>query len=206
MVLLLMVSLVTNRKYFQAGRFLYSGERLLEQGRYEEAKQRLQQVVELAPASDKAVLLMARAALLSGDVDAAQRAFQGHNQGRFEDVDDEYREVESLWNRAISALEKANQASTLAKDPSKEAEAAALMHDAATTYPELPSLALAAEYLDESVAFERKDYDAFLSIAEDLWRKNPAADTCAAVASALAAKYAVTGDPSFRKRAEEMLE
>jgi hypothetical protein len=80
----------------------------------------LQETLKTAPKSDKAVLLTTKAALLSGNVEAAQKALQDHDQGHFEDVDDEnFREVNALWERATRAMEKAEQASKLEEQDTK---------------------------------------------------------------------------------------
>ena len=207
LLLLLVASLAHGRKYFQAGREMYIGEHLVKQGRYASALLHLQETLRIAPASDKAALLAAKAALLSGDVASASKALQDHNGGRFENADKpEFREVDSLWNRATGALTKANQAEKLEEQDGKEVEAARLMHEAASAYPEMSALAFAAESYEEGVAFLKRDYDAFLAIAEKQWKQQNLPGTAAAVASALACKYAVTADIAYRQRSEEMLE
>jgi tetratricopeptide (TPR) repeat protein len=207
LLLLLVVALAHGRKYFHAGREMYLGERLVAQGRYAVALPHLQETLRIAPRSDKAVLLGAKAALLSGDFDSADKALQGHDGGHFENADKpEFREVETLWNRASEALRKATQAAKLEDQDGQEIEAARLMHEAATGYPEMPDLAFVAEFYDEGAAFVRKDYDAFVAIAEKQWKEHPQANTAASLASALACKYAVTGDNSYRQRSEAMLE
>jgi hypothetical protein len=56
------------------------------------------------------------------------------------------------------------------------------------------------------VAFEKKDYDRFVALAEQLQARNPANPIAAAqVASALACKYAVTGDENYRQQSFEKL-
>ncbi|HYT21648.1 MAG TPA: tetratricopeptide repeat protein, partial [Candidatus Polarisedimenticolia bacterium] len=185
-LLLLIASLAHGRKYFQAGREMYIGEHLVKQGRYASALLHLQKTLRIAPASDKAALLAAKAALLSGDVASASKALQDHNGGRFENAEKpEFKEVSGLWNRATGALEKAEQAEKLEEEDGKEIEAARLMHEAAVTYPEMPGLAFAAESYDEGVAFLKHDYDAFLAIAEKQWKQQNLPETAAAVASAL---------------------
>jgi tetratricopeptide (TPR) repeat protein len=204
-LLLLIASLAHGRKYFQAGREMYIGEHLVKQGRYASALLHLQKTLRIAPASDKAALLAAKAALLSGDVASASKALQDHNGGRFENAEKpEFKEVSGLWNRATGALEKAEQAEKLEAEDGKEIEAARLMHEAAVTYPEMPGLAFAAESYDEGVAFLKHDYDAFLAIAEKQWKQQNLPETAAAVASALACKYAITADIIYRQRSEEM--
>lgn len=206
MLVLLAFALIHGRKYFHAGREMYVGERLVKQGRYAEALPHLKETLRTAPQSDKAALLAAKAALLSGDVDSAGKALNGHNGGYFEHADEpEFKEVNALWKRATTALEKAGKATELAQQDGKEVEAAQLMHAAAAGYPELPGLALAAEVYDEGAAFARKDYDAFVAITKRQWAEHPAPGTAASVASALACKYAVTGDATYRQQSEEML-
>lgn len=203
---LLAISLVHGRKYFQAGRTMYLGERLVEDHRYAEALPYLQQTLRVAPGSDKAVLLTAKAALLTGEFEVAQKALQGHNGGRFEDGNSsEFREVDAIWKRAVDALEKADQAYKLVEQENTGVEAARLMHEAASLYPEATGLAITAEYFDEGAAFDRRDYDTFVSIAQKQWKQYPLSATAAALASALACKYAVTRDPLYRQQSEEML-
>lgn len=207
LLLLLAVALVHGRRYFRAGSDMYKGERLVHDGRFADAVPYLQRTVAIAPESDKGVLLLAKAALLTGNVAVAQKAFEGHQQGHFDDADnDDFREVDALWNKAVGALDKAEKASKLAQEDDKSAEAARLMHEAAREYPQLVGLAESAEYLDEGAAFERQDYDGFLTISQDLWKRFPGAQTAGGVASALACKYAVTGDARYDKQAEEMLQ
>jgi hypothetical protein len=207
LLVLLVFALVHGRKYFRAGSDMYKGERLISERRSNEALPYLKHTVELAPGSDKAVLLLSKAALLTGNVEIAQKALQGHSGGHFDDANDEdFRDVDALWNRAVKALDKVDEASKLEEEDGKAAEAARLMHEAASLYPEMPGLATAAETLDEGTAFESKNYDAFLAIAQKQWKQYPASGTAGAVASALACKYAVTGDEQYSKQATEMLE
>jgi tetratricopeptide (TPR) repeat protein len=207
LVLLLLLALVDGRRYFHAGRAMYIGERLVEQRKYEEALPYLQEALRIAPNSDKAVLLTAKAALLSGEYDIADKAIQGHNNGHFDDANsDAFKEVDQIWNRASSAVEKAVQASKLEAQEGHAAEAAGLMHEAANLYPEARGLAINAETFDEGAAFERKDYDGFLAIAQKQWKEHSGPSTAAAVASALACKYAVSGNPEYRKQSEDMME
>ena len=203
---LLLIALATGRKYFQAGKSLYIGERLVDEKQYAKALPYLEETLKIAPRSDKAVFLAAKAALKVGDIDTADKAIQGHDGGHFDDANDsDYLEVKALWDRAIGAADKANKAGELVKQGGHDAEAAKLMHEAASAYPEAEGLAGAATQLDAGVAFERKDYDAFLELEQRQWKQYPESETAAAVASALACKYAVTGNADFRKQAEDML-
>ena len=204
LMLLLVAALIYDRKYFHAGREMYVGERLVEQHKYAEAIPVLQQTVDVAPNSDKAVLLLAKAALITGRADIADKALHGHDGGHFEGSED-FTEVEGMWNRAVKAFDQADAAGKLAVQDGKAAEVAHMMHEAAAEYPEAAGLALAAEAYDAGAAFEGKDYDSFARFAEQRWKATPGAETAGMLASALACKYAVTSDPSYRQRSEEML-
>lgn len=207
LLVLLAVALVHGRKYFHAGRAMYVGERLVHQGQYAKALPYLQETLRTAPESDKAVLLTAKAALAIGDIPTAQKAIQGHSGGNFKDADSsDFREVKQMWDRANQAMGKADAAIKLAQQDGHAAEAAQLMHQAASIYPEARGLAVAAEGFEEGVAFEAKDYDKFLAIARKQWLQFPSSETAGAVASALACKYALSGDSKYRQEAEEMLQ
>jgi hypothetical protein len=106
----------------------------------------------------------------------------------------------------LGALEKADQAAKLGKEGGHDAEAAKLMHEAAASYPEYADLVVAAHEYDAGAAFVRKDYDAFVALAERVWKERPTAFTASELASALACKYAVTGDVAYRKESEKMLQ
>jgi tetratricopeptide (TPR) repeat protein len=206
LLLLLVIGLLHGRKYFHAGRALYQGERLVEQGQYAKAVPLLQETISIAPGSDKAVILTAKAALLSGQFDVAQKALQGHDGGHFKDTGEDFREVEQIWNRATRALKEATQAAKLEGQEGKAAEAARMMHEAASTYPEAIGLTTLAEAYDEGAAYERRDYDEFVAIAQKQYNKYPGTQTAAALASALACKYAASGDTAYRTQAEQMLD
>lgn len=206
LLMLLVVALIHGRKYFHAGREMYVGEKLVEQAHYSEAAAHLQQTVDIAPNSDKAVLLFAKASLLSGDPGAADKAMRAHNGGQFE-VTPEYQEVDRIFDRAVSALKETQQAIDLAGQPGKEEAAARLMHHAAGSYSEMPRLTDLAEEFDEGDAFVHKDYDRFLAITTKLTQAHPESPAYwGELASALACKYAVTGDTAWRQKAEETLE
>jgi hypothetical protein len=207
LLVLLGVALIHGEKYFHAGRTMYKGERLVEEKRYAEALSYLKETLKIAPRSDKAVLLTAKAALLTGDMETAGAAFDGHDGGKFENGKDaEFLEVSAIWNRAVDAMKKAQAASKLAVQDGHAAEAARMMHEAAAQYPEMPSLRIAADSYDGGAAFEQKDYDRFLAISEKAWKEHPDANSASGMASALGCKYAVTRDESFRQRSEEMLQ
>jgi hypothetical protein len=206
LLLLLVVALAHGAKYFAAGKSLYTGERLVMERKYAEALPQLQKTLKVAPGSDKAALLAAKAALLSGRPDIAGEVLQGHNNGYFEDADKpEFKEVNDLWNRANAALEDIGKAEKLGSDDGHEVEADQLVHQAAAKYPEFPYMDLLVDRYDSGVAFAKKDYDAFLTIAEKDWAKFPSPSTAAMLSSALDCKFAISGNEQFRQRSEEML-
>src|SRR5215469_12721397 len=105
LLLLLVFGLYHGRGYFQAGKQLYRGEQLVETGQYQKALPYLNEVIKIAPDSDKAALLTAKAGLLSGDVQAAALALEGHNKGFFEHTNKpEFQEVNRLWKGANTAF------------------------------------------------------------------------------------------------------
>lgn len=206
LVLLLVVSLATGRKYFHAGSEMYRGERLVTQAKYEDALPHLKEAVRIAPRSDKAVLLLAKAALKIGDMQTAAIALQGHDEGHFENgQDQDVQEMKALWDRATAAAEKANHAGKLAQEGGKDVEAAKLFREAAGQYPESKEMAAAIPYFDEGAAFERKDYDRFLALAQEVFAKKPNATNAATIASAWACKYAASGNAQFKDEAEHSL-
>jgi hypothetical protein len=85
-------------------------------------------------------------------------------------------------------------------------DSAQLWREAAKLYPEAPGLLNEADYVEGVAAFYAKNYDKALAANEALWRRNPkSSGAIAGVASALACKYAVTGDEEFRRKAEEFI-
>jgi hypothetical protein len=65
---------------------------------------------------------------------------------------------------------------------------------------------MAVANYDAGTAFEAKDYDRFVSMSEQVVKNNPnSAEAIAMLSSALACKYAVTGDSIYRERAEDLL-
>jgi hypothetical protein len=207
LLLLLVVALAHGVKYFSAGKALYTGERLVEEKKYSDALPYLQKTLVVAPGSDKAALLCAKAGILSGRPDVAGQALHGHNGGYFDDASKpEFQEVNGLWDRANKAFEEIERASKLQEQDGHEAAAAQLVHQAAVDYPQLPNIALAVNAYDGGVAFAKKDYDEFLALAKKNWDSFESASTALSMVSALDCKYAVTGDAQYRQRAEELFE
>jgi len=201
---LLAIALVHGRPFFKAGRELVKGERLINTRRYAEAIPGLKAARTVAPDCQKCALLLAKADLLSGDAPGAQQALLSFGLDRLEKgaLADE---VQMIFLRAADAFAKSKQAGMLFKDK-KWDEAARLARQAAQVYPESQALADWAEAAEGSAAFERKDYDTFLKIAERSFQARPnSTGSAEMLASASACKYAVTGDPAYRARSEEML-
>lgn len=204
LLLLLGFGLVRSVPFFRAGKALVRGERLVDARRYPEAIAPLQVTLAVAPNCEKAVLLLAKADLLSGRFNEANKVLTSHNEGRFKE-EPLTGEVRQIYQRASKAVEKNNKAGKL-YEQKKFDEAAREMREAAQLYPESPALPYAADNFDGAAAFEHKDYDRFLEIAERGWKGHPdSADYAGMLASALACKYAVTGAQAFRTRCEEML-
>jgi tetratricopeptide (TPR) repeat protein len=165
----------------------------------------LQAALTIAPDCEKAVLLLAKADLLTGRYEEADKALNAHRGGQFEEGP-LTTEVTRIFERVDKGLGKAADARKL-YEAGKSVEAARTYHEAAALLPEDAALADAVMAVDGAAAFDRKDYDGFLAVAEKAWKKHPeSSDVARMLASALACKYAVTGDPAFRARAEEMLE
>jgi hypothetical protein len=170
---------------------------------YKNAAGHFAEVLKVSPTEQRVVLLGAKANLMSGNVAEAQKFLKLRENY---EQDNLFAEVNGLWKHALDAYDKVQRASKLV-DERQEEEAATLMHQASDEYPQAPELAASARTLDAGAAFDRKDYDGFLRISQDIWEKNPEDPAAAgAVASALACKYAVTGNPEFRKQAEQTLE
>jgi len=202
LLVLLGLALWHGTTYFRAERSLILGERALNQAKYAQAGSYFDEVLKVSPKGQKGVLLAAKAHLLAGNVQKAQAALE--RRDRFEE-DGLFREVNGIWSRALAAYEKAKQASKL-EEEKKWDEAAKLMAEASAQYRESVGLAVAADLYAGGAAFERKDYDHFLEFSNAARSKDPNdASAAATLASALACKYAVTGDAAFRAQSEEML-
>jgi tetratricopeptide (TPR) repeat protein len=203
LLVLLAVALWHGSAYFRAERSLILGERALGQGSYVQAAAYFEDVLKMSPKGQKGVLLSAKAYLLAGDVEKGQAAI--NRREKFEQ-DALFREVNALWSRTVSAFDKAERASNLQQERKWE-EAAKVMREAATEYPQSAYLAVAADLYAGGAAFQRKDYDRFLEFTKAaMSRDSNDANTLATAASAFACKYAVTGNPEFRAQSEEMLD
>lgn len=202
---LLAVALLHGRKFFQAEKSLILADRLVAKHQYSVAIPLLKDVVGTGPNCEKCILLLAKAELLTGDSESAFKLIQSHNGAVFQ-PSNLTSEVQGIATRVGQAFQKYQQGVDFERKGQWE-EGARKMREAARDYPEQPELAYAAESSEETVAFEAKDYDQFLKLAEGNWSRGPQTSLRAgAVASALACKYVVTGEEQMKARAEEMLE
>jgi hypothetical protein len=192
-------------KFFRTEKSLILAERLIDKKQYAAAIPPLETVLPAAPNCEKCILLFAKAEMLLGNPATAYKALQKHNNGRFENSA-LASEVTSIADRIAAANKKYNEAVELDRKHQWE-DAARKMREASKQYPEQTQLAYAAESMEEGVPFEKQDYDGFLKLTEAHWNSGPQDFMRAgALASALACKYAVTGDPQFLARSEEMLQ
>jgi len=203
-LVLLALSLAHGMKYFKAARDFYRAEHLVEQKQYREAVPMLQSVVALAPDCEKCILTLAKAGIFAGMPGEAWEAVEKHNGGKFTEKHG------ALWDEVSEAFKRVDRASELvAAANSAESAAAALdqVRQARSVYPEWQYLAEAEQELQSGVAFEMRDYDRFLALEEERLKKDPDSPmNLGGMASALACKYAVTGDDQYKTRAEEMLQ
>jgi hypothetical protein len=201
-LLLLAVALANGGKYFKIGKDLYRGEKLISSGQYEKAEQQLKPVVAFAPACKKCALLLAKAALLAGDPQTAYEAAGGKS---FEE-DELFREVNGIFERTSKALQLLKEGSDQA-DANKRDEALKSLQEAKRAYPEFKGYAAFEAGIDVAIAFNTKDYDKFLTLEEAEAAKAPENSMAVAgVASALACKYAVTGDEKYARDTEDHLQ
>ncbi len=202
---LLVFALLHGKPYFSAGRSLLHGQKLVEHGQWAEAIPYLQAALKVAPDCEDGVLLLGKAYALTGRPEEGYKLLQEHNGGQFE-TNELFEEVQRIYARVDQAIASAEQADKLYKQQ-KWDEASQAMHRAADLYPELPGFRDAAAAYDGTAAFERKDYDAFLRIARGARERHPnSPEVAGMLASALACKYAVTGEPDFRTECERMLD
>jgi len=188
--------------YFVAGRHLARARRAMAASDYKTAVTHFADVLPVKPTEQDIIVPAALAYLMTGDVVGAG-AFLDLRKDYTDDA--AFKNVNDMWTRANKAYQEVDSAGKLAKANRTE-EAARLMTEAARLYPESPPLATTALIIKGGAAFERKDYDTFLSASRAALARMPGEPRLmAGVASALAAKYAVTGDEAFRVEAETLL-
>jgi hypothetical protein len=202
LLVLLVVALWNGRRYFAAGRHLVLAERAMDRSDFAAADLQFAEVLKVKPTKQRVILLGAKAGILSGD--AAQGLSFLQQRDSFA-MDELFTEVKGLWDGVSEAFSKVGQAVTQDSLGHVE-EAARLMNEASRAYPQSVQLAMNAIVLDSHAAYERKDYDAFLQLSRAALAKIPDSPTLVSgVASALACKYAVTGNVAFRVEAESLL-
>jgi hypothetical protein len=188
--------------YFAAGRHLAQARRALDARDYRTAATHFALVLPVKPTDQEVVLLGAKADLMAGDVAGAYAFLQLRTE--FED-NALFTEVSELWKHAAHAIEQADSAGKLAT-ANRTAEAIRLLNEATHEYPQSPALAVGALMLEGNEAFDRKDYDGLLAKSRAALALMPDQPRLlGSVASALACKYAVTGDSAFHVEAEQLL-
>jgi hypothetical protein len=202
LLLLLAFALWRNGPYFAAARHLVAGRRAMDRQDYQSAATHFAELLPIKPSDQDVILVSAKAYLMTGDVAGAQQFLQLRE--RYDD-DALFKEVNAFWDRATRAYAKADSAGKLA-NANQTAAAYRLISEAAKEYPEASALAVGVLLIRGGDAFERKDYDLFLSANREalvLMPEQPR--VIAGVASALACKFAVTGNPAYRAEAESLL-
>jgi len=204
LLVLLAFSWWRGASYFEAGRALIRGERLAQSQRYAEASAELATVLRSAPDCKKAILLKMKSDFLAGDFRAGYAVLE-RNKGREYEASALMTEVQAIVSRVERALGKANDASESVKKKKLE-EAARLLAEASQIYPESQELRSGARHAAGGAAFDRKDYALFLTTAQAEVKEHPQdAMAQASLASALAARYAETGEESLRQESEAAL-
>ena len=204
-LVLLAFALAHGWNYFRLGSQLFRGERLISAKQYDQASVSLNTVVDQAPNCEKCILLLAKAYFLGGNPDAGYKTLMKHNNGYFEERTELSDNVKSIADRVAGALALTETIDKQLRSEQPE-EALQSLKQARQKYPEWKALNGGEIPISIAIAFKKRQWDQFLSLAEESFREDPTSSEAAAqVASALAAKYAVTGDHSFRQRSEEML-
>lgn len=202
LLLLLAVALWRDAPYFRAGRHLVQARRALNARDYQAATAHFAAVLPVRPTDQEVVLLGAKAYIMAGDPSGAQAFLQLRPTFESNEL---FNEVNGLWERAAKAIEKGQKAGKLAQ-AHHTAEAERLVNEAAREYPQYAPLAVAALLMKGSDAFDRKDYDTLLRLSREALALLPDEPRLiSSVAGALACKYAVTGDTTFRSEAERLL-
>ena len=188
--------------YFVAGRALAQARRAMERRDYQAATTHFALVLPVKPTEQDVVLLAAKANLMAGDVGGASAFLE--LRSTFPD-NALFTEVNTLWEHATAALAKGDSAAKLAQ-ANHTAEALRMMEQAAHQYPQSPYLAIGVLTLKGSDAYERKDYDAMVAASRKAVALMPDQPRLvASLASALACKFAMTGDSAFHREAEQLL-
>lgn len=201
---LLVAAIVRGWPMVETGMDLLRAEALVEARQYAAAADQLEAVLAASPECTKATLLAVKADLLCDRFAKVDGLVQRLRAIRFQG--DLIKEVNALLERTKQALALYQQAAELITK-NRTAEAVPLLEQARQRFPESRLIRRGYWSTRAGVRFEAKDYDGFLADSEAIVREAPDDPLGSAqVASGLAAKYAVTGEPSFRTRAKEQLE
>jgi hypothetical protein len=198
---LLAVSLIHGRSYFAVGRAYYQGKKLLEAGHATESAPHFRKALESGTESALVRQTAALAFLRAGLPEEANKAVAGREFAQ----DDLFRRLDTEFQRFQKASTAADDAFKLFQGK-KYREATKLMHQAAATYPAASGLADVARQMDYATLFYEEDYDGLVTLAEKAWAGKQSYDNAAGLAGAYGCRYAVSGDPSVRQKATDMLE
>ena len=203
LLILLFVSLFGMGRYIRAARNLHEAENLLRRRSYADAAALLGDALKDAPGSAKAMTLKIKADLLSGDAESAYALIEEYGERELDE--DLAQQINLILERVEKAFTKYQQAMQLDQEGKAE-EALARMREAAKLYPESSMFGQIAESLEASLAFDQADYDRFLELnAAHAQRYPDFWNYAAGHASALACKYAKSGDAAFKSHAKEEL-
>jgi tetratricopeptide (TPR) repeat protein len=113
------------------------------------------------------------------------------------------------FDRQLRAVDSLRKAATLLGADGKEQEVVKLISESRVYLPDSyqKNAQMILLFAEQALAFDRKDYDQAVAKGEELVRLSPDdAAPFGSLASAQAAKYAVTGDETFKKAALASLE
>jgi hypothetical protein len=114
------------------------------------------------------------------------------------------REVKAAWGKEAQAVDFFMQAIAIMEALDTDGDANQAMTLATRLRNGNPGNKMASDLFDSAQvaqAFENKDYDQFLALAQEQFNRTPDnASGAGMVASAFACKYAVTGDGSFKQQ------
>ena len=205
LAVLLVFALVHGSAYVSAVRDTYRAEKKLKKGNGSQAVALLSPVVERFPSCERCVLDLALADLAVGDAANASKVTDAH--GNFsDDVNELSAEVQRGFDKVDEASKKLDEIGTLL-DADKPQEAQAKLDEAQKTFPNWNIYPEYQQEIDANKAFLQKDWDGYAAIRKqqlDEYPKN--AFVMAGYTSALAAKYAATGDESLKQAALHELE
>ena len=198
------LSLVRGGQYYDTEVALIHAERHMEAKEWSEAAAEYRKVRAVAPDNRDFMLRQIRADILAENWQQAEPALKRIEHQRFEGREiDELNRLLDRVSRARDEMDEANKAIQ------QEEFAAALTHfkKAEQSYPESRTIRMGRLMTEAVVAFDAKDYDGFLRASRAALALEPEDPRLhGTVASALAAQYAVSGDPRLEREARAELE